>query len=83
MRKLLAIFICAAALLVALPASAGDADETMATYLNLKGQLCAKVVKVSPLKMKDTYEVRCIEYRGGSGTVDYIVNLEKGVVYKR
>lgn len=64
-------------------AYAGDAEEMMATFLNLKGQLCAKVANVSKLSMPDTYEVRCIEYRGGSGTVDYIVNLKSGEVFKR
>ena len=64
-------------------AHAGEAEELMATVLNLKGQLCAKVVNISKLSIPDTYEVRCIEYRGGSGTVDYIVNVKSGEVFKR
>ena len=47
----------------------------IATMINLKGDLCAKVISVTPLKIKDTYEVTCIEYRGGSGTVDYIFKI--------
>ena len=63
--------------------SQDDADKMMATFLNLKGHLCAKVVNVSKLSIPDTYEVRCIEYRGGSGTVDYIVNVKSGEAFRR
>lgn len=62
---------------------AEEAEEMMATFLNLKGQLCAKVVNVSKLTLPDTYEVRCIEYRGGTGAVDYIVNVKTGETVKR
>lgn len=78
--------LCASILALALwggNALANDVDEMLATFINLKGHLCAKVVKVAPLTQKDTYEVRCIEYRGGSGTVDYIVNVKSGQVIKR
>lgn len=64
-------------------AVAGEAEDMMATFLNLKGQLCAKVVNVSKLSLPNTYEVRCIEYRGGTGTVDYIVNVKTGEAVKR
>ena len=60
-----------------------SAEEMMATFLNLKGQLCAKVVNINKLQLADTYEVRCIEYRGGTGTVDYLVNIKTGEVVKR
>lgn len=70
------------------PVSAFAADqekakEMLATLLNLQGFLCAKVTNVHPLELPKHYEVRCIEYRGGSGTVDYIVNLETGRAVKR
>lgn len=77
---------CVSAMIFALwsgKALAADVDEMLATFINLKGYLCAKVEKVSPLAQRDTYEVRCIEYRGGSGTVDYIVNVKSGEVVKR
>ena len=64
-------------------AFADEAEDMMATFLNLKRNLCAKVVNISKLQIPDTYEVRCIEYRGGTGTVDYIVNVKTGEVYKR
>lgn len=77
------IFLCALLVLTPGQVLAESAEEMMATFLNLKGQLCAKVVKVSRLSLPDTYEVSCIEYRGGSGTVDYIVNVKNGEVFKR
>lgn len=65
-------------------AIAMDKEEMMATFINMHGQLCAKVVNVNRLEMKNTFEVTCIEYRGGTGTVDYIVNLDgRGSVTKR
>lgn len=81
MRKLIVALI----MMVACGGSAlaGEAEEMMATFLNLNGQLCAKVVNIAKLKLPDTYEVRCIEYRGGTGTVDYIVNVKSGEVIKR
>lgn len=84
MRRLI-LLLCFTAIL-AFPVTSratSDAEEMMATFLNLKGQLCATIVNIAPLKIKDTYEVRCIEYRGGSGTVDYIVNVSTGEVFKR
>jgi hypothetical protein len=72
-------FVCAFALTVALTGSAAaqskeELKETTATILNLNGLLCAKVVEIRPLEMANQYEVTCIEYRGGSGTVRYILN---------
>ncbi len=81
MKKI--IFLLAFLAFTTCEAVAESAEEMMATFLNLKGQLCAKVLTVSKLSLPDTYEVRCIEYRGGSGTVDYIVNVKSGEVFKR
>lgn len=60
-----------------------EVDEGLATLINLKGYLCAKVVNVRPLSQTNIYEVKCIEYRGGQGTVDYIVKVDEGIVYPR
>jgi len=64
-------------------AQSQDSKEKVATLLNLQGFLCARVVSISPLKVKDTYEVQCIEYRGGEGTVGYVLNAATGVAYKK
>lgn len=81
--KLVLIALAAFISLSSLAVAQDDADKMMATFLNLKGHLCAKVVNVSKLSIPDTYEVRCIEYRGGSGTVDYIVNVKSGEAFRR
>ncbi len=60
-----------------------ELEEMIAFVINVNGGLCAKVVQVNPLKLEDTYEVRCIEYRGGTGTVEYILNAREGKVFKR
>lgn len=63
--------------------SRNEAGEGIATAINLNGFLCAKVIEAKPLRMKqDVYEVTCIEYRGGSGRVRYIVDANSGVAYK-
>ena len=85
MKKLVIAFLT---MVMFVPASAKaterkDADELMATLLNLQGYLCARVISVVPLDLPKHYEVRCIEYRGGNGTVDYIVNLGTGEAIKR
>ena len=85
MKNLIATFL---AMAVLAPASAlatekKDVDEMLATLLNLQGYLCARVTSVVPLDLPKHYEVRCIEYRGGRGTVDYIINLETGRAIKR
>ena len=59
-----------------------DLNEITATMINLKGLLCAKVMEMRPLKLENTYEVTCIEYRGGSGMVRYIFNPRENTVYK-
>ena len=56
--------------------------EQVATIINFNGFLCAEVTDVRPLASANTYEVTCVEYRGGSGTVRYILNALKGVAFK-
>lgn len=73
-------------ILLALPSMAfaeDDTDKALRLFINLTGNLCAKVVSVHKLEVPDYYEVRCIEYRGGTGTVDYLVNFEEQKVIKR
>ena len=64
------------------PASEGELEEVVATFLNLNGLLCARVTDIRPLKLKDTYEVTCIEYRGGSTKKTYILNMADGRVFE-
>lgn len=63
------------------PASASS-EEVVATVLNLNGYLCAHVDEVRRLEVQNQYEVTCIERRGGSGTVRYIVDATKGTAFK-
>jgi hypothetical protein len=73
------------AILINLPAIAATEEElkeVMAAMINLNGQLCAKVIEVRPLRIANQYEVTCIEYRGGSGTVRYIFNAKTGEAFK-
>lgn len=63
-------------------ASPEELKEMVATIINLNGHLCAKVTEIRPLQIKDTYEVTCIEYRGGSGTVRYILDALKGTAFR-
>lgn len=56
--------------------------EKIATVINLNGHLCASVTDVRPLELQDVYEVTCIEYRGGSGEVRYIMNARQGSAFK-
>ena len=85
MKRLFMLFLILVSVLSAhgAIASNNDAEEGMALLINLNGLLCAKVVSVTPLKIEKTYEVRCIEYRGGTRTVDYIVNLKTGRAFQR
>lgn len=53
-----------------------------ALMINANGDLCASVVDIRPLESEDRFEITCIEYRGGSGTVRYIMDTEKGVIFK-
>lgn len=73
-------------ILLALPSMAfaeDNTDKALRLFINLTGNLCAKVVSVHKLEVSDYYEVRCIEYRGGTGTVDYLVNFDEQKVIKR
>lgn len=73
-------------ILLALPSmvfAEDDTDKALRLFINLTGNLCAKVVSVHKLEVPDYYEVRCIEYRGGTGTVDYLVNFDEQKVIKR
>ncbi len=62
-----------------------ELKEFMAFTINANGFLCAKVVEVLPLALKDTYEVTCVEYRGGKRTVEYLfaVRSDGFIVEKR
>jgi hypothetical protein len=66
----------------ALAQGAPDLKELAATILNLNGFLCATVVDIRPLEIKDQFEITCIEYRGGSGTVRYILNGATNKAFK-
>ncbi len=56
-----------------------EAQNAVAGLINLNGHLCAKVENVQPLQMRDqVFEVTCTEYRGGSGTVRYLVDGSTG-----
>ena len=58
--------------------------ELIATAINLNGLLCAKVVSATPIAVQsDVFVVTCIEYRGGRGRVEYIVNAKTGDAYRR
>ena len=73
-------------ILLALPSMAfaeDNTDKALRLFINLTGNLCAKVVSVHKLEVPDYYEVRCIEYRGGTRTVDYLVNFDEQKVIKR
>jgi|GEM_PF-1324735 len=79
------IFMCTVATPSAAKFSgASDAEmkEMVATFINLNGLLCASVEELRPLKLKDQWEVTCIEYRGGTGTVRYIFNARTGIAFK-
>lgn len=78
-------FFLTIALAILSPANAAtDAElkETMATFINLNGLLCAKVTNIRPLKLNNKFEVMCIEYRGGAGTVRYIFDGNTGIAFK-
>lgn len=74
-------------MLLAMPclafAEQGEGDKELALFINLTGNLCAKVVSIHKLEVSDYFEVRCIEYRGGTGTVDYLVNFKEQKVIRR
>lgn len=66
----------------AIAATDAELKETMATFLNLDGHLCARAVDIRALKLESKYEVTCIEYRGGSGTARYIFDAKTGKGFK-
>lgn len=56
-----------------------DARELAATMLNLNGLLCAEVVDIRPLQVRDdVHEITCITYRGGSAQKSYHLNINTG-----
>lgn len=83
MKHILSFVVCCVLLATSENAFSADVDEQIATVINVNGFLCARVVSVRPLGEKDVYAVRCIEYRDGSGVVDYIMNAATGSVYKK
>ena len=61
-----------------------ESAEAIATVINLNGHLCARVTDVAPLKVSGSvYEVTCVEYRGGTGKVRYVVNSDTGAAFKQ
>lgn len=61
--------------------SASEIEEMVATGLNMNGHLCAQISDIRPLKIKSTYEVTCVAYRGGSAEKNFIVDALKGVAF--
>lgn len=56
-----------------------DVNETMATMINLNGQLCAKVLSIKPAG-PNVYEVECTRYRDGTGKATYLYDAKTGKV---
>jgi hypothetical protein len=55
------------------------AKHTVAALINLNGELCADVTYVRLLTNEhNSFEVTCVEYRGGSDKVRYLVNGTTG-----
>jgi hypothetical protein len=60
------------------PDATQQADVVKA-LINLNGHLCATILDVRPRQSRDgAFEVTCIEYRGGSGQVRYLVDGQSG-----
>lgn len=57
----------------------GNAEQMIQTGINLNGHLCAKVIKIKPLKINGGYEVTCIAMRGGNAEKTYMLDALKGV----
>ena len=78
------------AITISTSAWAGEAEmnslkarELAALMLNMNGLLCAKVVEIRPLKVrKEIHEVRCVEYRGGTGQKTYILDSNTGQAWR-
>ncbi len=50
--------------------------QMTAFMINMKGYLCAEIIELRPLRLENTYEVDCIEYRGGKGVKTYIFSMK-------
>lgn len=59
-----------------------EAENTVKAFINLHGELCAEIVSVKPLALPNTAEVTCVEYRGGSSHVTYVINIVSGDLQK-
>ena len=57
--------------------------KTFGLILNLNSLLCAKVVRVCPLQVRDALEVTCVEYRGGTATKTYIVDTKTATAFEQ
>lgn len=82
MKKIIITLVLLAMPCLAFAGEGGD-DRELALFINLTGNLCAKVLSVQKLDLPDYFEVRCIEYRGGTGTVDYLVNFKEQKVIRK
>ncbi|MER9473537.1 hypothetical protein [Mesorhizobium sp. M0520] len=79
--RFMAAFVVSAKLANAQNMSPDELKSVMAAVINSSGYLCAEVTDIRPLRMNKQFEVTCIEYRGGSGTVRYIFNGEDGSAF--
>lgn len=62
--------------------SDSDLKKMTKLILNTNGLLCADVIDIRPLKVRDNvYEVECIEYRGGQNRKTYIMDAAKGTAW--
>lgn len=63
----------------ALPRQQAANGEELATILNVNGHLCARVVSVNRLTVGGgrVFEVTCVEYRSGSATVNYRIDMRQ------
>lgn len=61
------------------PGVSDQSKLTLATMINLHGELCATVTTVSHIR-GDLYQVDCTRYRDGTGTASFEVNAATGAV---
>jgi hypothetical protein len=81
-KRFLAFIIASASILSAHGETKEELKEQVATIINLNDFLCAKVLDIRPLEVRpNVYEVKCIEYSGGSGTKTYIFDASKGIAW--
>lgn len=83
MKKLLAISILSISASSSHASLATTHGDSFVTLINLKGLICAKVEKITPLKKADTYKVDCVEHQGGKRMIQYIIDIDKGDVHQR